>query len=83
MIQLPEIFQESQFVEATIVQINKDLLGLTECNILIGQNYHLSQILPAIINELILVLKELLRRTPEQLSQFIYRVDLRENRYFD
>lgn len=83
MHQVPELFQENEFVTATVAQINKDLTGLSDIFLQQNQFINSSQILARIISELNPILIILMRRTPEQLSQFIYRVDLGENKYLD
>ena len=76
------LFNKSEFAEATITQINKDLNGLSFAEIAVDFSLQTS-----IIDQLVLLLKPILhdlsRRHPEQLSQFIYRVDLGENKFFD
>lgn len=75
-------FNQREFVEATVAQINKDLQGLYhgEFSIDIDSSQN---ILDDLIKALTPVLVELSKNRPEQLAQFIYRVDLNEKRFMD
>lgn len=75
-------FNNQEFIDATIAQLNKDLQGLFFDELKSDFNPDSS-----IIDQLIVVLQPVLqalsKQQPEQLSQFIYRVDLGEKKYID
>lgn len=79
---LNSFFLQKDFVASTIAQINKDLQGLyyEDCSINLD---HSENLLPDLIAALTPILITLSKRQPEQLSQFIYKVDLNENKFFD
>lgn len=81
-IDLKTFFSQKDFVTATISQINKDLQGLyyEDCSINLD---HSENLLPDLIAALTPILITLSKRQPEQLSQFIYKVDLNEKKFFD
>ncbi|MBL7899868.1 MAG: hypothetical protein JNJ99_15110 [Crocinitomicaceae bacterium] len=79
---LVNFFDHQLFVEKTIQQINKDLQGLYYADFGISDNKEMS-LLDNLIKNLMPVLLELSKRQPEQLSQFIYKVDLPEKKFHD
>ena len=79
---LVSFFDHHLFVEKTIDQINKDLQGLYYSDFGISENSETS-ILDNLIRNLQPVLVELSKRQPEQLSQFIYKVDLPEKKFHE
>lgn len=70
-------FNNQEFIEATIAQLNKDLQGLFFDELKSDFNQD-SSIIDQLISTLQPVLQSLSKQQPEQLSQFIYRVDLGE-----
>lgn len=78
--ELNGFFNQRQFVESTVAQINKDLLGLSYADFVLHENNEFT-ILENLIRNLQPILLELSKRQPEQLSQFIYRVDLPEKKF--
>ncbi len=80
--QLDTFFNQKDLVVCTITQINKDLLGLyhEDYTVKLDQSENL---LHTSIVALIPILMTLSKRQPEQLSQFIYKVDLPEKTFFD
>jgi hypothetical protein len=79
---LNSFFNQKEFVASTIMQINKDLQGLYyedyAVNLDVSENLLQDSMLA-----LIPILTLLSKRQPEQLSQFIYKVDLNEKKFFD
>jgi hypothetical protein len=75
-------FNQKDFVASTIAQINKDLQGLyyEDYSIDLDRSDNLLQ---DSISALTPILTSLSKRMPEQLSQFIYKVDLNEKKFFD
>lgn len=77
-IELKSFFDKIEFVTSTIDQISKDLQGLYK-----GDFSPTLSNSPDILNSLISELKPILitlsNYQPEQLSQFVYRVDLNES----
>lgn len=75
-------FDSKAFVDSTIGQLNKDLQGLffDELNSDFNSD---TPIIDQLISKLQPVLQSLSKQQPEQLSQFIYRVDLGEKKYID
>jgi hypothetical protein len=89
-LQLPDTFEnnlnslldQSEFVHLTINQINKDLQGLISEDDLLRQPVK-ENFITELLDELTLRLNTLSRSQPELLSQFIYRVDLPENKFIE
>jgi hypothetical protein len=79
---LSSLFNQRKFVEATVAQVNKDLNGLYADEIGVDFNSPVS-LMDQLVNKLQPVLTELSKRTPEQLSQFVYRADLKEQIFFE
>lgn len=79
---LTNFFNQKEFVAATIAQINKDLQGLYYEDYLVDIE-HSENLLHDSIAALTPILTTLSKRQPEQLSQFIYKVDLNEKKFFD
>lgn len=79
---LNAFFSQKDFVASTIAQINKDLQGLYYEDYSIDLE-HSDNLLQDSMNALIPILTTLSKRQPEQLSQFIYKVDLSEKKFFD
>lgn len=79
---LNSLFNQKDFVVSTIAQINKDLQGLYYEDYTIDLE-HSDNLLQDSINALAPILTALSKRQPEQLSQFIYKVDLNEKKFFD
>jgi hypothetical protein len=79
---LTTFFNQKEFVASTITQINKDLQGLFFEDYVIDID-HSENLLHDSIAALAPILTILSKRQPEQLSQFIYKVDLNEKKYFD
>ncbi|MBI3134890.1 MAG: hypothetical protein HYZ14_09485 [Bacteroidetes bacterium] len=80
--ELKSFFDQRAFVESTVAQINKDLLGLYYGDFSLSDSSQ-KNLLEELVTSLAPVLIELSKRQPEQLSQFIYRVDLGETKFFD
>jgi len=75
-------FNHKEFVEATVNQLNKDLLGIHFTD-LTTEFKDDSSVLSQLIQNLRPVLQKLAKNQPGQLSQFIYRVDLNEQKFID
>ena len=75
-------FNNQEFIDATIAQLNKDLQGLFFEELKSDFNAD-SSIIDQLISTLQPVLQSLSKQHPEQLSQLIYRVDLGEKKYID
>jgi len=78
--QLRQFFDQKEFVSATVAQINKDLQGLAYADFeytFSTEKNHLQEL----STQLKTILLELSKRQPEQLSQFIYKVDLQERKF--
>lgn len=75
-------FKNQEFIDATVAQLNKDLQGLFFDELKSDFNSD-SQIIDQLISTLQPILQSLTKQQPEQLSQFIYRVDLGEKKYID
>ncbi len=75
-------FNNQEFIDATIAQLNKDLQGLFFSELKSDFNTD-SSIIDQLTTTLQPVLQSLSKQQPEQLSQFIYRVDLGEKKYID
>lgn len=69
-------FEIPGFVEKTIAQLNKDLIGLTELT-LAPINLNNQDLLEDLIQKLSEIIETI--ATNGQLAQFLYRVDLSEN----
>lgn len=80
--ELKSSFNQLEFVESTVTQINKDLQGLFYGDFFLDKETT-SNLLEELILKLTPILTELSKRLPEQLSQFIYRVDLSEKKFMD
>jgi hypothetical protein len=79
---LTNFFNQKEFVASTIAQINKDLQGLYYEDYSIDLDLS-DNLLQDSISALTPILTSLSKRMPEQLSQFIYKVDLNEKKFFD
>jgi hypothetical protein len=79
---LTSFFNQKDFVVSTIAQINKDLQGLYYDDYTVNLD-HSENLLDDSIRALVPILNLLSKRKPEQLSQFIYKVDLNEKKFFD
>lgn len=75
-------FNSQEFVESTIAQLNKDLQGLYFDELKSDFDSD-SSFIDQLILKLQPVLQTISKQQPEQLSQFIYRVDLGEKNYLD
>lgn len=74
--QLQQKFEIEDFVQKTIRQINKDLNGLSEEDVVfLNQENPLDEV----VNQLIPIIK--LLEGQNQLQQFMYQVDVSENRW--
>lgn len=80
--ELKKYFNEQDFVEATALQINKDLVGLFHAEYSVAFNPDSTK-LETLIDTLAPILQELSKKQPEYLAQFIYRVDLHEKKFMD
>jgi len=80
--EISSLFNQKDFVDSTIAQLNKDLQGLFFTELTNNFNSD-SPIIEQLISTLQPILQELSKKQPEQLSQFIYRVDLGEKKYLD
>jgi len=76
-------FNQKSFVDQTIAQINKDLQGLYFDEFTFKNESNSNEIIDQLVILLKPILQQLSKGRPEQLSQFIYRVDLGEKKYFD
>ncbi len=79
---LKTFFNQKEFVALTIDQIKKDLQGLYYDDYYVDLD-HSANLLQDSIHALSPILTILSKRQPEQLSQFIYKVDLAEKKFFD
>lgn len=75
-------FDSKEFVDSTVAQLNKDLQGLFFDELRSDFNSD-SSVIDQLILKLQPVLQTISKQQPEQLSQFIYRVDLGEKIYLD
>jgi hypothetical protein len=80
--ELQSFLNQKDFVDATVAQINKDLQGLFYGNFEAAKTPE-NNLLENLVQPLKPILVELSKRQPEQLSQFIYRVDLAEKKFFE
>lgn len=78
--ELIPFFDRQEFIVATLNQINKDLQGLYYGDYTLEPT-HEKPVLEQLVQSLVPILLELSKRQPEQLSQFIYRVDLQEKKF--
>jgi hypothetical protein len=69
-------FNIDKFVKKTIAQINKDLANYTSQNI---EKPNTENVLESLIGELLPIIKCMMESN--HLEQFIYRVDLNENKW--
>lgn len=80
--EIEKFFDQEEFVNRTIAQIQKDLAGLYDEELRIA-NDDSNTFLEQIVDLLIPIISILSKRHPEQLSQFIYRVDMKERDFHE
>jgi len=81
--EIAAFFNQQSFVDQTITQINKDLQGLYFDEFIFKNESNSNEIIDQLVVLLNPILVQLSKGRPEQLSQFIYRVDLGEKKYID
>ena len=80
--ELQSFFDQTRFIEATVAQINKDLQGLFYGDFSFIPSSEKNP-LEQLVTQLVPIITDLSKRQPEQLAQFIYRVDLPEKKFVE
>jgi len=74
-------FDSTDFIRLTQAQINKDLMGLCDIELVLTEQHNQTSVLNQFKSSLQPLLIKLAQNSSRQLAQFIYRVDLSEDQF--